>query len=50
MIFGLLIQKSMSTSNLRKISVPGNLVFFQAYTINLAFFLGGDLEKKSRFA
>jgi hypothetical protein len=51
-------EKSRSVSNLRKISGPANLDFFsvchldfsQVYGINLAFFLGGDLEKKSRFA
>jgi hypothetical protein len=47
------LEKSRSASNLRKISVPANLDFFsvrhldffQIYTKNLAFFLGGDLEK-----
>ena len=42
-----------SVSNLRKISGPAHLDFFsvchldffQVYGINLAFFLGGDLEK-----
>jgi hypothetical protein len=52
------LEISRSASNLRKISGPANLDFFsvchldifQIYGINLAFFLGGDLEKKSRFA
>ena len=44
------LQKSRSISNLRKISGPANLDFFQIYVINLAFFLGGDLEKISRSA
>ena len=53
------LEKSRSASNLRKISGPANLdfffqfvtwIFFQVYGINLAFFLGGDLEKKFRFA
>ena len=41
---------------LEKFCKPGfffsvcHLDFFQVYSINLAFFLGGDLEKKSRFA
>jgi hypothetical protein len=47
------LEKSRSASNLRKISGPANLDFFsvchldfiQIYSINLAFFLGGDLEK-----
>ena len=37
-------------SNRRKISVPAHLDFFQVYGINLSFFLGEDLEKKSTFA
>ena len=37
------LEKSRSYSNLRKISGPANLDFFQVYSINLAFFLGGDL-------
>ena len=45
------LEKSRSASNFRKISGPAHLdFFFQVYGINLAFFLGGDLEKKSRFA
>jgi hypothetical protein len=52
------LEKSRSDSNLRKNSGPANLDFFsvchldffQIYCINLAFFLGGDLEKKSKFA
>ena len=51
-------EKLRSVSDLRKISGPAHpdfvsvchLDFFQVYGINLAFFLGGDLEKKSRFA
>ena len=43
-------EKLGSVSNLRKISGPVHLDFFQVYGINLAFFLGGDLEKKSKFA
>ena len=43
-------EKLSSLSNLRKISGPAHLDFFQVYGINLAFFLGGDLEKKSKFA
>ena len=48
------LEKSRSASNLRKFSGPANLDFFsvchldfflQIYSINLAFFLGGDLEK-----
>ena len=47
------LEKSRSASNLRKISGPANLDFFsvchldffQIYSINLVFFLGGDLEK-----
>ena len=47
------LEKSRSASNLRKISGPANLGFFsvchldffQIYNINIAFFLGGDLEK-----
>ena len=56
-LFGLLIftlisenqglEKLRSVSNLRKISSPANLDFFQVYGINLAFFPGGDLEKNS---
>ena len=55
LLFGLLIctlisenqglEKSMSALNLRKISGPANLDFFQIYSINLAFFVGGELEK-----
>ena len=52
------LEKLRSVSNLRKILGPAkkdffsvcHLDFFQVYGINLAFFLGGDLEKKSRFA
>jgi hypothetical protein len=52
------LEKLMSVSNLRKISGPAHLDFlsvyhldfFQVYGMNLAFFLGGHLEKKSRFA
>ena len=57
---GLLICTLISENqgHLRKISGSANLDFFsvcrldffQVYSINLAFFLGGDLEKKSRFA
>ena len=43
------LEKSRSVSNLRKISGPAHLDIFQVYGINLAFFLGGDQEKKSRF-
>ena len=47
------LQKSKYVSNRRKISGPANLDFFsvchldffQVYSINLAFFLGRDLEK-----
>ena len=47
------LEKLRSVSNLRKISGPAHLDFFsvchldffQVYGINLAFFLGGDLEK-----
>ena len=39
------LEKSRSASNLRKISGPISLDFFQIYSIKLAFFLGGDLEK-----
>ena len=47
------LEKLRSVSNLRKISGPAHLDFFsvchldffQIYGINLAFFLGGDLEK-----
>ena len=47
------LEKSRSASNLRKLLGPANLDlfsvchldFFQIYSINLAFFLGGDLEK-----
>ena len=52
------LKKFRSVSNLRKISGPANLNlfsvchldFFLVYGLSLAFFLGGDLEKKSRFA
>ena len=52
------LEKTRSASNLRKISGPANLDFFsvchldffQIYGLNLAFFLGGDLKKKSKFA
>ena len=52
------LEKSRSVSDLRKISGPAHLIFFsvchliffQVYGINLAFFLGLHLEKKSRFA
>ena len=44
------LDKSRSVSNLRKISCPLHQNFFQVYGKNLAFFLGGDLEKKSLFA
>ena len=58
---GLLICTLISENqgaNLRKISGPANLdffqfvtwIFFQVYSINLFFFLSGDLEKKSKFA
>ena len=43
------LEKLRSDSNLRKISRPAHLDFFQVYGINLTFFLDGDLEKKSRF-
>jgi hypothetical protein len=51
------LEKLRSISNLRKISGPPkqdffsvcHLDFFQVYGKNLVFFLGGDLEKKSRF-
>ena len=56
-LFGLLIftlisenqglEKLRSVSNLRKISSPANLDFFQVYGINLVFFLGGDLENNT---
>ena len=47
------LEKSRSASNLRKMSGPAHLDFFsvchldffQIYSINLAFFLGGDLEQ-----
>ena len=47
------LEKSRSASNLRKFSGPANLDFFsvshldffQVYSMNLAFFLGGDLGK-----
>ena len=39
------LEKSRSVSNLRKISGPTNLDFFQIYGINLAIILGGVLEK-----
>ena len=39
------LEKLRSVSNLRKISGPAHLDFFQVYGMNLAFFLGGDLEK-----
>jgi hypothetical protein len=46
-------EKLRSVLNLRKISIPAQLDFFsvcrldffQVYGINVAFFLGGDLEK-----
>ena len=52
------LEKLRSVSNLRKFSGPAHLNFFSVchlnfflvYGINLAFFLSGDLEKKSRFA
>ena len=52
------LEKLRSVSNLRKMSGPAHLEFFsvchldffQVYGIDLAFYLGGDLEKKSRFA
>ena len=48
------LEKLRSVLNLRKISGPAHLdfffqfvtwIFFKVYGINLAFFLGGDLEK-----
>ena len=39
------LENLRSVSNLRKISGPAHLDFFKVYGINLAFFLGGDLEK-----
>ena len=53
------LEKLRSVSNLRKnfrACTPGFFFFslspgfFQVYGINLAFFLGGELKKKSRFA
>ena len=52
------LEKSRSDSNLRKISGPANLDFFFSLSPGFfsglwykpSFFLGGDLEKKSRFA
>ena len=52
------LEKLRSVLNLRKISGTAHLDFFsichldifQIYCINLALFLCGDLEKKSRFA
>ena len=38
-------EKLSSVTNLRKMSGPAHLDFFQVYGINLAFFLDGDLEK-----
>ena len=47
------LEKLRSVSNLRKISGPAHIIFFsvchldffQVYSVHLAFFLGGDLEK-----
>ena len=39
------LQKLKSVLNFRKISGLAHLDFFQVYGINLAFFLGGELEK-----
>ena len=40
------LEKLRSDSNLRKISGPVHLDFFQVHGKILASFLGGDLEKK----
>ena len=46
------LEKSRSVSNLRKRSDHANLSpgFFSGLWYKPSFFLGGDLEKKSRFA
>ena len=43
------LEKSMSISNPRKFSDSANLEFFFRFSINQAFFHGGELEKKSMF-
>ena len=44
------LEKLRSISNLRKISGPAHLDFFQVYGINLAFFSRWRPRKKSRYA